>query len=147
MMREFRPIDRGGQSRRLVEKRLWCETRHTSNFGNKICSGQGFSPVPPTKNPEFESRDRSQTQRGAQDGFVLLASLALFATACGGDAGPSSEESSAATAAATSNQAALQLTADVATTQLLDTVDGGIVQLSDVVTGDRPVLLWYWAPH
>jgi len=76
-----------------------------------------------------------------------LASLALFATACGGDAGPSSEESSAATAAATSNQAALQLTADVATTQLLDTVDGGIVQLSDVVTGDRPVLLWYWAPH
>ncbi|MDB9845848.1 hypothetical protein OAC41_03685 [Acidimicrobiales bacterium] len=78
---------------------------------------------------------------------LFVASLALFATACGGDAGPSSEESSAATAAATSNQAALQLTADVATTQLLDTVDGGIVQLSDVVTGDRPVLLWYWAPH
>ena len=78
---------------------------------------------------------------------LLAASLALFATACGGDAGPSSEESSAATAAATSNQVALELTADVATTQLLDTADGGIVQLSDVVTGDRPVLLWYWAPH
>ena len=38
---------------------------------------------------------------------LLAASLALFATACGGDAGPSSEESSAATAAATSNQVAL----------------------------------------
>jgi hypothetical protein len=41
----------------------------------------------------------------------------------------------------------LALTSDVATTQLLDTADGSITQLSDVVTGDRPVLLWYWAPH
>ena len=79
--------------------------------------------------------------------LLLVASLALFATACGGSGGPSSEESSAATTAASSNQAALQLTSDVATTQLLDTADGGIAQLSEVVTGDRPVLLWYWAPH
>ena len=78
----------------------------------------------------------------------LVASLALFATACGGGgAGPSAEESSAATTAAVTNEAALQLTSDVATTQLLDTADGGIAQLADVVTGDRPVLLWYWAPH
>ena len=79
--------------------------------------------------------------------LLLVASLALFATACGGSGGPSSEESSAATTAASTNQAALQLTSDVATTQLLDTADGGIAQLSEVVTGDRPVLLWYLAPH
>lgn len=80
--------------------------------------------------------------------LLIVASLALFATACGGGgAGPSSEASSAAIDAATANQATIQLTSDVATTQFLDTADGGIAQLSEVVTGDRPVLLWYWAPH
>lgn len=80
--------------------------------------------------------------------LLMVASLALFATACGGaDGGPSSEESSAAEAAAATNELSLSLTSDVATTQLLDTADGAIAQLSDVVTGDRPVLLWYWAPH
>ena len=73
--------------------------------------------------------------------------LALFATACGGGGGPSSEQSNAAEAAAAVNQADLLLTGDVASTQLLDTADGSIKQLGDVVTGDRPVLLWYWAPH
>ena len=82
--------------------------------------------------------------------LVILASLALFATACGGGGGGggvSSEESSAAIAAAATNQGQLQLTSDIASTQFLDTDDGSIQQLSDVVTGDRPVLLWYWAPH
>ena len=79
--------------------------------------------------------------------LVTVASLALFATACGGGGGPTSEESSAAIAAAVANEAQLQLTGDIASTQLLDTADGSIQQLSEVVTGDRPVLLWYWAPH
>lgn len=82
--------------------------------------------------------------------LVFVASLALFATACGGagsGGGPSADQSSAATTAASANQAAIQLTSDLSTSQLLDTADGGIAQLSDVVTGDRPVLLWYWAPH
>ena len=79
--------------------------------------------------------------------LLIVASLALFATACGGGGGPSSEESSAAEAAASSNEATLVLTSDVASTQLLDIANGNIAQLSDVVTGDRPVLLWYWAPN
>ena len=79
--------------------------------------------------------------------LVMVASLALFATACGGGGGQSSEAASAAEAAAATNEAQLDLTGIITTTQLLDTADGGIAQLSDVVTGDRPVLLWYWAPH
>jgi hypothetical protein len=79
--------------------------------------------------------------------LLIVASLALFATACGGGGGASSEESSAAVAAAATNQGQLQLTGDIASTQFLDTADGSIQQLSDVVTGDRPVLLWYWAPN
>jgi len=78
--------------------------------------------------------------------LLTFASLALFATACGGG-GPSKEQSKAAEAAAETNEAQLQLTSDLATSQFLDTVDGEIVDLGDVVTGDRAVLLWYWAPH
>lgn len=80
--------------------------------------------------------------------LVTVASLALFATACGGGAsGPTSEAASAAIAAAAANEAQLELTADISSTQLLDTADGEIRRLADVITGDRPVLLWYWAPH
>lgn len=78
--------------------------------------------------------------------LLVLGSLALFATACAGG-GPSSEASSAAEAAAATNESELQLTSDLITTQLLDTADGSISDLSAVVTGDRPVLLWYWAPN
>jgi len=79
--------------------------------------------------------------------LLTLASLALFATACGGGAAISSEDSSAAAAAAETNEAALQLTSDVLSTELLNAADGSIQDLGDIVTGDRPVLLWYWAPH
>jgi len=79
--------------------------------------------------------------------MLTVVSLALFATACGGGGGPSSEQSSAAIAAAEVNQGQLTLTDDLATSEMLDTADGSIVDLRDVVTGDRPVLLWYWAPH
>ena len=79
--------------------------------------------------------------------LLTFAALALFAVACGDGGGPSSEESSAAEAAAVANEIDLLLTSDVGSTQLLDTADGAITALSDVVAGDRPVLLWYWAPH
>ena len=79
--------------------------------------------------------------------LTLVGALALFATACAGGGGQSSEASSAAELAAQTNEPGLQLTSDITSTQLLDTVDGNISQLADVVTGDRPVLLWYWAPH
>jgi len=90
----------------------------------------------------------TKTNRNLVNKLLLtLASLALFATACGGGAGPSSEESSAAIAAASTNEAQLQLSDQVDTTQLLNTANGEITDLSSVVDGDRPVLLWYWAPH
>ena len=79
--------------------------------------------------------------------LTLVGALALFATACAGGGGQSSEAASAAELAAQTNEPGLQLTSDITSTQLLDTVDGNISQLADVVTGDRPVLLWYWAPH
>ena len=79
--------------------------------------------------------------------LVTIAALALFATACGGGSGPTSEQSQAAITTAEQNEPQLELVADLAVTELLDTSDGTITSLSEVVTGDRAVLLWYWAPH
>jgi len=65
----------------------------------------------------------------------------LFLTACGGSADP------AVTAEAEANQGELAITADISRTEMLDVHTGEITSLGDVVTGDRAVLAWYWAPH
>lgn len=89
----------------------------------------------------------------------VLVIVLLLATACGGS-GSGTEDDGAAPGrtldpaqraasieAAKANEPNLVLSDDVRTTQLLDTADGSIRTLDDVVTGDRAVLLWYWAPH
>lgn len=76
--------------------------------------------------------------------LIIVTSLAIFATACGG--GGSSADP-AVSAAAQSNEAQLVLTDDIGATQLLDSNSGEITSLGEVVTGDRAVLVWYWAPH
>ena len=79
---------------------------------------------------------------------MLVAVVALFATACGGGgSGPGTEESEAAIAVAAQNQGSLALSGDLSASELLDTRTGDITNLSEVVTGDRAVLVWYWAPH
>ena len=85
--------------------------------------------------------------------FMCFAGVALFATACGGGggggsgSGRTSEEVSAAVATAEQNEASLSLSSDLAASGLYDTHTGEITNLSEVVTGDRPILVWYWAPH
>ena len=53
----------------------------------------------------------------------------------------------AAIATAENNQTRLNLTDNLAQTELLHGDSGQITSLGAVVTGDRPVLLWYWAPN
>ena len=73
-----------------------------------------------------------------------VGALALVATACGGGG---TEADPLAVAAAEANESQLQVAGDIATTELLDARTGEITSLSQVVTGDRAVLVWYWAPH
>jgi len=75
----------------------------------------------------------------------VVATLALVATACGG--GASSEQDLATRAIAEQNEANLTLTDDIGTTGLLVGESGEITNLAEVITGDRPVLVWYWAPN
>ena len=76
--------------------------------------------------------------------IMIAASFAMLVAACAG--GTLSPEQTAAVTTAEANAGSLQLTSDFSTTQMLDARSGEIVDLGQVVTGDRPVLLWYWAP-
>ena len=43
--------------------------------------------------------------------------------------------------------AAVAVSADVPDLEMVDVATGGSVQLVSLVTGDKPLLLWFWAPH
>lgn len=75
---------------------------------------------------------------------TVAMAAALVVTACGGGGG---EIDPLAAAAAEVSQQLIDVSGDIATTQLIDTGSGEIASLADVVTGDRAVLVWYWAPH
>lgn len=81
---------------------------------------------------------------------ALFAAATLLASACGGDsatgAGSSAQGSNAASAA-DDNIGDLATNEDVRLIEVLEVDTGETTTLADTVTGDRPVLLWFWAPH
>ncbi len=52
-----------------------------------------------------------------------------------------------ARAAAEQNIPNLQTSDDVRDIEVVSVYDGSVTSLREVVTGDRPVLVWFWAPH
>lgn len=59
---------------------------------------------------------------------------------------PSEGELAARTLAA-ENGPNLVLTEDLGLSEVLDGRTGAITSLQQVITGDRPVVLWYWTPN
>ena len=49
--------------------------------------------------------------------------------------------------AAKANEPLLQTSDDARDIEVLSVVDGSISSIRAAVDGDRPVLLWFWAPH
>lgn len=89
---------------------------------------------------------------------VLAAAFALTLAACGGAAQETTSTSGIddATGAspdiniedvAEANIPGLQTSDDPLDVEVLSVVDGSVSSLREAVTGDRPVLLWFWAPH
>jgi len=74
---------------------------------------------------------------------VLSVAAVIVTAGCG--AGPAVDD--AIVSLGSENAASLQLTGDLATTELLNGASGEVTSLGDVVTGDRAVLVWYWAPN
>ncbi len=91
----------------------------------------------------------------ARSSAALFALLALVASACGGgsstDAGAPAEAGStaadSAAVAAAGNIDILEPNDDVRLLEVLDVTNGEPTTLASTVDGDRPVLLWFWAPH
>jgi hypothetical protein len=90
----------------------------------------------------------------------VLFALSLFAVACGGtpDVESTAENGTAAAGeapaaaptveeTAAANEDLLQLADDARDVEVLNVHDGSIASLRNAVTGDRPVLIWFWAPH
>ena len=62
----------------------------------------------------------------------------------GGDQ-PASEGDSGEGASA--NGTAVAVSADVPDLEMVEVASGSNVRLASLVTGDKPLLLWFWAPH
>jgi len=77
--------------------------------------------------------------------IAVTVMVTVLATACSGSA--LSEQQNDLVVSANANTASLQLTSDLTSTQMLDSRTGQITDLSEVVTGDRAVLMWYWSPN
>jgi hypothetical protein len=89
---------------------------------------------------------------------VLAAAFALMLAACGGSAqettstggvddATDSSVSISAEEVAEANIPGLQTSDDPLDIEVLAVADGSVSSLRAAVTGDRPVLLWFWAPH
>ena len=76
--------------------------------------------------------------------FIGLASLGVVAIGCGGSASEPQTATATATATATNDRG---IAADVPDLQVVDVATGASSSLRALLPGDKPVLLWFWAPH
>ncbi len=80
--------------------------------------------------------------------FIGLASLGFVAGGCGVSASP--PQAATATPTGTRGPPATDdrgIAADVPDVQVVDVATGASSSLRALLPGDKPVLLWFWAPH
>ena len=88
---------------------------------------------------------RSPKRRWVLPSLLVASVLMLLAAACSSSA--LSEDALITIAVAEQNQESLNLSEDLASTELLDGKTGAITTLGDVITGDRAILVCYWRPN
>ena len=99
-------------------------------------------------------------QRSMRRQYLAAAILAVVLSACGGaesvdssratDVADTSQgvgSGASAEHAAAENLPNLQSGETAFDVEVLSVADGSAVTVRSVVTGDRPVLVWFWAPH
>lgn len=74
--------------------------------------------------------------------LAALALAAMLASGCGGSS--ANTVPIAAAAAATDPRG---ISADVPDVAVVDVATGSTSSLRALLSGERPVLLWFWAPH
>jgi len=106
------------------------------------------TPADPTNEPAEPTADPAPDDNAVADDAVADApadEAAAETAATPTEAIAVSPEEAAEIAAA--NQPKITGGDDWRTSEVLDVTNGAITTLSDVVVGDRPVLVWFWAPH
>lgn len=97
------------------------------------------------------------TSRDPKDPFVqiprrltavtVVGAVALLGAACGDDASEPAATGDPATATADAADGAGEVADDISAIEVLGLPGGETTTLTATITGDRPVLLWFWAPH
>ena len=82
---------------------------------------------------------------GADSSPTTAPAEAGTATESQAPAEPGGDQSSGEGASA--NGTAVAVSADVPDLEMVDVSSGSNVRLASLVTGDKPLLLWFWAPH
>ena len=78
---------------------------------------------------------------------MLIAALALFAASCG-DSEPATPAPATPAPAETATAAATPVPeSDLPSVDLINVATGATVNLASFAPSDRPVVLWFWAPH
>ena len=77
----------------------------------------------------------------------VVVGVGLIASACSANSVPDDPAAQAANEAATASLDTLAQSSNVLDTEVLAVADGSVSTLRAVADGDRPILLWFWAPH
>lgn len=112
--------------------------------------------TPTDNSADTDDTDATDTEPAAESADDAAEASEAGDTEGGTDEEPPTDEAPAppvslprdeALAAADANLANLQTSDDVRDIEVLSVTSGEITSLRSVVTGDRPVLVWFWAPH
>ena len=118
-----------------------------------------LAPLVENDDPESTGAESESEPRGSEDTAMSDDADSEGTTSGGGDTDPvdepepETEDPDDPTAglspeeAAAVNQPLLQESDDARDIEVLSVADGSISSLREAVVGDRPVLLWFWAPH
>ena len=132
-----------GQTRRL---RLFAGGLIAVGLVAAACGGgsatEGAEAGGSSSAPAAGGTDSSPTTAPAE---TAAASEAQAPTEAGGGEAAGSEDSG--TDGTGGGPAAVAVSADVPALEMIDVATGGSVRLVSLVTGDKPLLLWFWAPH
>lgn len=133
---------RAGRARRL---RLFAGGLIAVGLAAAACGGGSAS-----EGAEASGSSSTSAAGGADSGPTTAPAATAADSEAGGEeaggGGAAAAEDSGGDGTGTSS-AAVAVSADVPDLEMVDVATGDSVRLVSLVTGDKPLLLWFWAPH
>lgn len=138
---DIRPA-RAGRARRL---RLFAGGLIAVGLAAAACGGGSAS-----EGAEAGGSSSAPVADGADSGPTTAPAATAAASGAGGEEAGGGGAAAAEGSGADGNgagPAAVAVSADVPDLEMVDVATGSNVRLVSLVTGDKPLLLWFWAPH